>query len=75
MAPFYYKGYELINNREAIRDSVKRIAADNGVPFLDYVHDSLSYDCNNFYNATHLSKNATEKYATKLALELKNYMK
>ncbi len=41
------------------------------MPILDYTYDSLCYDTNFFYNATHLNKTGAEIFTSKLAMDLR----
>lgn len=52
-------------------DTYQSFADKYDFPVLNYTYDSLSYDTNYFYNATHLNKKGAELFSTKLAWDLK----
>ncbi len=73
--PEYIEAQRLIINRDSINTIFKNYASSYKIPFLDYSKDAICLDTVNFYNSQHLNKIGTQKFNTKLAQDLKAYMK
>lgn len=70
-APVYYELVNYFANYNELLLYYKDIADKYDIDFLDYSLDPISYDKNNFYNATHLNKKGSELFSTELANRLK----
>jgi len=68
--PEYYKGQELVNNREEIFAIYRRLAGKHGVEFLDYSSDPMSLDTTYFYNSQHMNKAGAELFSADVAEKL-----
>jgi hypothetical protein len=69
--PEFIEAQKFIKNREEILDIYKLHAKKHDVPFLDYSKNSLNYDKQYFYNATHLNKTGANLFSEILANDLK----
>lgn len=70
-APIYIGVTEKMDSVQLMFDTYQAYAEKYDCPVLNYTYDSLSYDTNYFYNATHLNRKGAELFSTKLALDLK----
>ena len=70
-APIYIGVTEKMDSVQLMFDTYQSFADKYDFPVLNYTYDSLSYDTNYFYNATHLNKKGAELFSTKLAWDLK----
>lgn len=70
-APIFIGVTEKMDSVQLMFDTYQAYAEKYGCPALNYTYDSLSYDTNYFYNATHLNKKGAKLFSTKLALDLK----
>lgn len=70
-APIYIGVTEKMDSVQTMFDTYQTFAEKYHFPILNYTYDSLSYDTNYFYNATHLNKKGAELFSVKLALDLK----
>ena len=52
-------------------DTYQSFADKYDFPVLNYTYDSLSYDTDYFYNATHLNKKGAEIFTSQLAMDLR----
>jgi hypothetical protein len=68
--PEYSGGRDLLNNRDEIFAIIRRIAADNGLVFLDYSYDPLADDTRYFYNSQHLNAAGAEIFSAQLGADL-----
>lgn len=73
-SPYYLDAQKYTVNRDSILDLYKEMAYENQVEFLDYSNSSLSGEQTNFYDYAHLNKNASQKFSTELALEIKGIL-
>lgn len=73
-APIYIGVTEKMDSVQAMFNTYQSFAEKYHFPILNYTYDSLSYDTNYFYNATHLNKKGAELFSVKLALDLKELM-
>ena len=69
--PQYYRSVEAIKGKEDVMKVYNDLAKKYDVFLLDYTRDSLCYDTNYFYNATHLNKKGSELFSVKLANDIK----
>lgn len=69
--PLYHDAFMLYRNSNAFKDTLKKYANENNIPFLDYSCDSITYNTAYFYNGTHLNKNGSELFSLKFANDLK----
>jgi hypothetical protein len=70
-APCYYENAETMVDFNGLKTYYGDIARKYNLAFLDYSLDSISYNKNNFYNASHLNKKGAEAFTLKLANQLK----
>jgi len=72
-SPEYIEGKSFIENREEIMNIWKSFADKHNLLYLDYTSDSICYNRDYFYNATHLNKTGSELFSAKLAGDIKAY--
>lgn len=70
-SPEYIKGQNFIKNRKQVIDLYKKLASKYSIPFYDYSNEPISKQRKNFYNVTHLNKEAAENFTEQLALRIK----
>lgn len=70
-APIFIGVTEKMDSVQLMFDTYQAYAEKYDCPVLNYTYDSLSYDTDYFYNATHLNKKGAKLFSTKLALDLK----
>ena len=68
--PEYIEGQEFVENRDSIMVMYRKWSEEYNIPYLDYSHDSLSYNKKYFYNAMHLNKKGSELFTERLGKEL-----
>ncbi len=68
--PEYIEGQKFINNREEIIQLFIKYAKKYDMTYLDYSKDSICYNKDYFYNATHLNKNGSEIFSKNLSSDL-----
>lgn len=73
-APIYIGVTEKMDSVQAMFDIYQAYADKYHYPILDYTYDSLSYDTDFFYNATHLNRDGAELFTVKLAEDLKELL-
>lgn len=73
-APIYIGVTEKMDSVQSMFDFYQIYADKYGFPFLNYTYDSLCYDTNYFYNATHLNRKGAELFSRKLAVDLKGVL-
>ena len=73
-APIYIGVTEKMDSSQTMFDTYQTFAEKYHFPVLNYTYDSLSYDTNYFYNATHLNKTGAELFSVKLAEDLKELL-
>lgn len=69
--PDYIEGQEFMTNCKEIIDLYQYLSKKHQIPYLNYYNDSMIYDRNLFYNATHLNKKGSERLSEKIANDLK----
>lgn len=69
-APIYIGATNIIVNIKGMYEMYDTIAKKYNIPILDYNYDSICYDTNYFYNATHLNKKGSELFSIKLAHDI-----
>ena len=69
--PEFIEGQSYTTNRAAVFNIYNSFAEKHNVPFLDYSHDSISYNKKNFYDTWHLNKAGSALFSRKLASDLK----
>jgi hypothetical protein len=75
-APIYIGVTEKIDSVQSMFDLYQSFADRYDFPILNYTYDSICYDTDFFYNATHLNKKGAELFSVKLAKDLeKLYLK
>ena len=70
-APLYNEAKQKLINSEDMYEMYENLAEKYNFKILNYSNDSISFDKNLFYNATHLNKKGAEIFSTKLAKDLK----
>ncbi len=65
--PEYIEGQGFIANRQGLIKYYDSIAHQFGIPFIDYSKDSICYNKQYFYNATHLNQTGSMLLSQKLA--------
>ena len=73
-APIYIGVTEKMDSVQSMFDFYQFYADKYGFPVLNYTYDSLCYDTNYFYNATHLNKQGAELFSAKFAVDLKELL-
>jgi len=71
-APIYVGVTEKMDDPQQMFDYYQGFSDKYGCPILNYTFDSISYDTNYFYNATHLNKLGSELFTTKLANDIES---
>ena len=69
-APVYIDAIKKIENIEEMYTLYSDIAGKYNYTILDFSNDSISFDKENFYNATHLNKKGAEEFSIKLGRRL-----
>lgn len=69
--PEYISSDKIILNKSSIIDSLKAIATQNNLNFIDFSKCSLNKDQTKFYNYTHLNKKGAEIFSSMLGDSLK----
>ncbi|PLX09014.1 MAG: hypothetical protein C0596_04235 [Marinilabiliales bacterium] len=70
-SPEYIEGQTFIENRDEIMNLWEGFSEKHNILYLDYTQDSMCYNRDYFYNATHLNKNGSEIFSAKLAEDIK----
>lgn len=70
-SPEYIEGQDFVKNRDEIINMFSVFAAKYNIPFLDYSHDSISYNKKYFYNASHLNGKGAAVFTSKLIHDMK----
>lgn len=73
--PDFIAGQHFVINYKEIIMLYQKIAETYDVPYLNYCNDSMIYDKNLYYNATHLNKKGSEMISKKIAHDLKKLLK
>lgn len=74
-APIYIGVTEKMESPQEMFDYYQSFADKYQFDILNYTYDSVCYDTNYFYNATHLNKAGAELFSAKLAVDLKVLLK
>lgn len=70
-APFYIGATHKMGLAEDSMFALYQSFADKyNYPILNYTHDSICYDTQNFYNASHLNRHGAKLFSSKLAKDL-----
>lgn len=69
-SPEYIEGQNYILNRDEIMAVYTSIAQKHSIPFLDYSNDSLCFNKEYFYNASHLNALGSELFTKTLAHDI-----
>lgn len=70
-SPEYIEIQKYETNRDQVIDYFRQTALNNGMFFLDYSKDELSYKKENFFDSNHLTGKAADIFTEKLAEDLK----
>jgi hypothetical protein len=73
--PEYIEGQHFVSNRAEIMALYKKIAIQYNIPFIDYSSDPMCFNKDYFYNAEHLNLKGANLFSSKLATDLKKYIK
>ena len=74
-APIYIGVTERMDSVQSMFDLYQSFADRYDFPILNYTYDSICYNTDYFYNATHLNKKGSELFSVKLALDIKELLK
>lgn len=69
--PEYIQGQEFVKNRDEIIAMFRGFSDKYNIPFLDYSDDSISYNKEYFYNASHLNRKGAERFTSKMMHDIK----
>lgn len=69
--PEFMAGQKFVSNRNDVINIYRELSKKYNIPFMDFSADSISYNKNFFYNASHLNKEGAEIFTSKLADSLK----
>ncbi|MES2701282.1 MAG: hypothetical protein V4649_01530 [Bacteroidota bacterium] len=69
--PAFIESLEYIKNKDEILAVYNKLSAEYGIPFYNYMYDSLNYSRSHFYNSLHLNKEGSEIFTRKLAEQLR----
>lgn len=69
--PEYIDGQKFVTNRSDVIKIYNDLSEKYKIPFLDFSSDSMNYNKDYFYNASHLNKKGAEVFTSKLADSLK----
>jgi hypothetical protein len=70
--PEYIEVNEIVTNKKSIIQLYQELCNENKIRFLDYSFSEISFDRENFYNATHLNKRGSILFSKTLAIDLLN---
>jgi hypothetical protein len=70
-SPEYIEGQDFVKNRSEIMNIFAVFSAKYNIPFIDYSHDSISYNKEYFYNASHLNATGAQVFTSKLIHDIK----
>lgn len=74
-APIYIGVTEKMDSVQVMFDTYQVYADKYHFPILNYTYDSLCYDTNFFYNATHLNKKGAVLFSAQLAEDLRGLLR
>ncbi|WP_133534072.1 hypothetical protein [Flavobacterium dankookense] len=69
--PEYIDGQKFAKDRNKVIDVYKKLSKKYAIPFWDYSSDSISYNKDYFYNASHLNKTGADLFTAKFAERFK----
>lgn len=69
--PEYIEGQHFVSNRQNIIKTYQNLSQKYQLTFLDYSNDSICFDKELFYNASHMNKKGANLFSRKLAKDLK----
>lgn len=73
--PEHIDGQNFVSNRTEIMRLYNKLAVQYDIPFIDYSSDPMCLNRNYFYNSEHLNLKGTNLFSSKLASDLKKYIK
>lgn len=73
--PEHIEGQHFVSNRAEIMALYKKLAIQYNIPFIDYSSDPMCFNKDYFYNAEHLNLKGANLFSSKLATDLKKYIK
>jgi hypothetical protein len=74
-SPIYYKATLKLNHKEQYNSLIKGFSKKYNIPYFDYTNDPICNDSTLFHVAVHLNQQGAEKFSTKLANDIKLYLK
>jgi hypothetical protein len=69
-APEYIEGQKFVSNREEAMIYYRDVSQKYNLTFLDYSKDDLSFRKDQFYNASHLNKEGSQRFTRKVVKDL-----
>lgn len=70
-SPEYIEGQHFVENRKDVMDLYHHYSNKYGIPLYNFSADSMSYNKNYFYNASHLNKTGADLFSSRLASMIK----
>jgi len=61
--PQYIDGQKFVSNKDSILGIYRDLGNKYDIPFIDYSHDSISYNKKYFYNSSHLNKIGSQLFS------------
>jgi hypothetical protein len=71
VSPEFIEGQSYVTNRKEIFSTFDSMSTKYNIPFFDYSKESISYESEYFYNATHMNKNGAELFTKRFVADLK----
>lgn len=61
--PQYIDGQKFVSNKDSILGIYRDFGKKYDIPFIDYSHDTISYNKKYFYNSSHLNKEGSQLFS------------
>ncbi|MBN8702493.1 MAG: hypothetical protein J0M08_05485 [Bacteroidetes bacterium] len=75
ISPMYYKGSVVVSNLATLKKEFMAKAAEKNIRFIDYSTDTMCFNPSFFADPYHLNTKGAYVFSTKLASDLKQYLK
>ena len=75
ISPIYSNGQKLIKGHDGFVQKFKQYANKYNYPFFDYSKDPMCSSKDNFYNITHMNAGGASLFTSKLAKDIKPFLK
>lgn len=75
ITPQYIEGQNFVENKAEVMSLYDKWSKEYDIPYFEYLSDSICYDSNYFYNATHMNITGSQLFSRKMANDLKPYLK